>query len=503
MSQIFQIETKFNDILTEDIIENWSTNNIILNGATGSGKTYFIENNLHTYAASNFKSILFLCNRTALFHQILMEKEQLGLYNIDVLLYQTLQAKIKENEHIPKYNYIVCDEWHYVLSDAMFNKYTDLTYDWIISQEESCKIFMSGTANNIFNKLKLDNVVKEEHEYLIPYDYSYVKECKIFNQKLDVINIINDILKNTDDKIIYFANSTSFALEVLKQFEEEAVFRCSSATKNQKALKANDTECIKIYKRDLITFDKRLLITTKALDNGVNIVDRQVKHIICDVFDLESHQQCLGRKRKIDDEDTCTFYLRNYNKKAMRGFKRNLSVAYTPLNSFVNNREEFDNTYGKDREFHSDYIYNEKDLRLHNKLAYWKLSCDREDIKEMDESSYIRVLMGKLGSSIEKVTYIEELEQVTLKNEIEEYLKNHTNMQLNKDKQEELISIVGLKDSRGRLQKSISQLNAYLIENYNKFLLSKRVVNNGIKNTVWIINDIKVPVDENLELSIL
>ena len=42
----FKIGTKFNDVLTNEVIENWD-GNVILDGATGSGKTYFIENNLY------------------------------------------------------------------------------------------------------------------------------------------------------------------------------------------------------------------------------------------------------------------------------------------------------------------------------------------------------------------------------------------------------------------------------------------------------------------------
>lgn len=487
----FKIGTKFNDVITKEDIKSWGTDNIILNGATGSGKTYFIENNLHTYAEGNFKSILFLCNRTALYHQILLEKEHLGLNCMTVMLYQTLQSKLRDKEEIPHYDFIACDEYHYVLSDAMFNKYTDLTYDWIISKETSCKIFMSGTAENIFNKLKKDKVVKEENEYIIPYSYDYVKECKLYKEKADVFDIINNILNATDEKIIYFANSTDFALQVYKQFKDESYFRCSTSSKNEKAKELNNVECIQAHSRDLITFNKRLLITTKALDNGINIRDKQVKHIICDVFDLESAQQCLGRKRKIDNDDACTFYIRNYDKGAIGNFKGGLNRNYNPVELFVEHREKFEEKYGQDRDFHTPYIYNVGDKRQYNKLAYWKMICDSSDIEAMEKITYKELFLGRLGDTMTNVIDLEELEKYKLKGELELYLDEIKNTKLNKEKQEELINKIGLVDKRGRLQRSISQLNAYLIENYNLSIISKRVPIDNKRITVWIISEIK------------
>ena len=50
--------TKFNEVLTKEVIENWK-GNVILDGATGCGKTYFVEHNLHEYCVWNNKNILF------------------------------------------------------------------------------------------------------------------------------------------------------------------------------------------------------------------------------------------------------------------------------------------------------------------------------------------------------------------------------------------------------------------------------------------------------------
>lgn len=478
----FKIGTRFNDALTEEMIEDWSLHNtnVILNGATGSGKTYFVENNLHTYARENFKSILYLCNRSALFDQVLREVENEGLHNIHVMLYQALQSKILKSEDIGCYDFIVPDEFHYVECDAMFNIYTDITYDWLINQKESCKIFMSGTAQHIFQKLIEDEIVDEENEYKIPYDYSYITACKFFEEKGKIFDIINHILTATeDDKIIYFANSTEFAIEVYKQFKEHAHFRCSKDAKSAEARELNDPDCIKVHNRDLITFEKRLLISTKALDNGVDLKDKKIKHVINDIFDLESAQQSLGRKRKIDDTDTCTFYIRNYNKQSIGNFKGGLNKNYNPVKMFVDNREEFEEEYGKDRDFHSRFIYHEGDERKHNKLAYWKMQCDSSDMETMGLITYKELFLSRLGDTMTNIVDLEELEQMKLKDEIEIYLDDlkGNRIYVKSDSHNDFINKLNITDSRKRQQTSIGQLNKYCQENYKKSI-TKNTDNN-------------------------
>lgn len=54
------------------------------------------------------------------------------------------------------------------------------------------------------------------------------------------------------------------------------------------------------------------MFTTPVLDNGINIKDEQVKHVFIELYDLTEFIQCLGRKRRIDEEDTITLYFLDY-----------------------------------------------------------------------------------------------------------------------------------------------------------------------------------------------
>lgn len=51
-------------------------------------------------------------------------------------------------------------------------------------------------------------------------------------------------------------------------------------------------------------FGCQMLFTTKVLDNGVNLKDKAIKHIIIEQTDMVEFMQCLGRKRVQSPDDT-------------------------------------------------------------------------------------------------------------------------------------------------------------------------------------------------------
>lgn len=463
--------TKFNDVLTKEVIGSWKSN-IILDGATGCGKTYFVEHNLHDYCVWNNKNILFLCNRNALYEDLLLEKKKLGLNKMDIMLYQTLQNKLINHDNIKHYDYIVCDEFHYVLTDSLFNIYTDLTYDWLMEQTNSHKIFMSGTGGNIFYRLLNNNIVSTDNIYKIPYDYSYAK-IKFYKKTTNVFDIIDDIIQcSEDEKVIYFANSLDRAKEVYKQFKKYSVFRCSKHIKDKETEKLNDINCIKTYNKDLITFNNRVLITTKALDNGITLKDRKIKYIISDIFDLDSAQQCLGRKRIIDKDDTCTFYIMNYGKKAIGNFKGGLHKKLNPIDLLVTNEEEFNKTYEGNRKFHSDYIYYKDGKRQYNKLAYWKMKNEDKQIRRYETNSFKKEFLLNLETYIEHCD-LEYLEEYQMKDEFQLYLEEITGKKLFKEEQEELKAQFGKNGLKSR-SLGINTLNGYLQDNNIPFKIQSK-----------------------------
>ena len=72
--------------------------------------------------------------------------------------------------------------------------------------------------------------------------------------------------------------------------------------------------------------------------------------------------------------------------------------------------------------------------------------------------------------------------------ELEEYLEGLIGKRLYKQEQKELINMIGLRDYRNRLQKSISIINSYLIENYNYTVSSKKIKEQGKLIKIWVIS---------------
>ena len=122
------MENYLSDIIKEEYQEWVPGHLIFLSAHTGSGKTFFILNELVRFAALNGKKILYLVNRSILQEQI-QEKintevksqlrcnkdimsENLGNV-IEVKLYQTIENECKRNPDYKsqeEYDYIIADE---------------------------------------------------------------------------------------------------------------------------------------------------------------------------------------------------------------------------------------------------------------------------------------------------------------------------------------------------------------------------------------------------------
>ena len=159
---------------------------MVLDAGTNSGKTYFILKTLLPWAYEHRKRILILCNREALRNQIERDVNRLGSievsyedydpalggivnkpaidnkyeHTIRVETYQWLETFLQRNEDAAKtylrsFDYIVSDEYHYMVTDASFNDHVDASYEAIkeLWTTKTC-IFMSATARPFFDYWK-------------------------------------------------------------------------------------------------------------------------------------------------------------------------------------------------------------------------------------------------------------------------------------------------------------------------------------------------------------
>jgi hypothetical protein len=279
------------DIIGDEYKE-WNNEKVILDCGTGRGKTYFILNKLCLYALDKGKSVLYLCNRNKLKEQIERFVTEYNLYNVTVMNYQKLQQDINNKiDQDIKFDYIIADEIHYIFTDSSFNYYTDIIYEFLLEQKDNVVIYMSATAKSLFGMLCKKEHVKKNRVYKLEADYSYVDKVYFYDNK-SLVKLVDMILSKSDDvKVLVFINSQSKMLEMFELYKDKANYYCSESADKLKDIREED--CI-ISVGEKITFEKRILFTTTALDNGIDLKDENIKYVISEIFEPDTAIQCLG-----------------------------------------------------------------------------------------------------------------------------------------------------------------------------------------------------------------
>ncbi len=150
------------------------------------------------------------------------------------------------------------------------------------------------------------------------------------------------------EKIVVFCNSAKRMLEMHGFYKNDADFYCSEHSRNPELNAICNPKCIVHYASNLISFEKPILFTTKALDNGVDLKDPAIRHIFTEIFDLDSMIQSLGRKRCLEaGEDRCNFYIKHYRNKNLQGYKSQTEQQLSPVRMFREDPAKFYETFGE------------------------------------------------------------------------------------------------------------------------------------------------------------
>ena len=305
------------DLITIDEIKKWVPGNrILIKSQTGTGKSEMLKTSLYEYAKSINKQILLMSNRILLKQQNLHDlKDKQDFITLEN--YQSFESRIlKGSDDIVslfKPYYFICnDEFHYPFADGTFSNNTDLLIRYVKDTPKD-KIFIFLTATP---EVLLNYQPDFDYIYNLPKDYSYIKTIYFYDKDKTVNkNAIGTIIKNIpkDEKVLYFGSDVNDIYNLSTQFEN-ASFICSQGNKFKK--KSDVQTMLEI--EETSKFSPRLLFATKVLDNGVNIKDLALKHIIIDTYDIVSFIQMLGRKRSMNPEDQITLYVNNYHKNRIR-----------------------------------------------------------------------------------------------------------------------------------------------------------------------------------------
>lgn len=321
-----------------------SATRVLIESATGTGKTSFIVNKLAPFAAEYDRNILYLGNRIALENQLINQlendsdliditdtildrnKEKPRIFKhhqysstITVTSYQSIIKSLTDNPNsIPIPYYVIIDEAHFFLSDSLFNRKTYEIWTTLMNTfARKVLIFMSATTTDfryIFNNEI--PYLGADHTNFDIYKAFYKDDIEIYHNNYNpysshkflcyhkYVDIIAKI-KKTDrtEKWLIFVNSIKDGSELLKQIKD-------STNRNVKFISAENKRSV-TWNRLIAEnyFKEDIIITTSVIDNGVNIVDTDVRHIVLPFCDETDFIQMLGRRRILEDNEQLYVYI--------------------------------------------------------------------------------------------------------------------------------------------------------------------------------------------------
>lgn len=493
---------RVSDKIGVEEIKSWENGDVVtIQAGTGRGKSYFVKNTLYEHAKSNGERILMLLHRKNTLDQFSMEihsDSKDGV--IKLVTYQkveSLATKLRSFD-LNKYKYIICDEFHYFMSDAAFNKYTDISLNRILGTN-SIKVLMSATGDYVkeyINQIKGNDTI----DYSFPADYEFIKQLRFFHKKHTFNDLLDEAISN-EDKTILFMDSAQDALELHKKYKDKSMFVCS---KSNKLYRHVDEEKLNqlLYEEK---FHDLILITTTALDAGVNINDHSLHNIICDVRDIGTLTQCIGRKRLQDEDDYINLTIKSVTNQVLGGMKTQAQKKLEKANYLRKNSvEDYVKKYGKESDnFHLVYDvavdgYKDKSTKKVNDLIYYKTRVDISIINKMrklGKFGYCKYIAKEFGFYLPEFKLYDYvvIEEENKSKTLEEYLEeNLGEVMLTSTDRKELIEKINVKQN-GKLLKSKNILNAALDEQgfnyYIKQFQTSRVVNGKKKNfkSAWKI----------------
>lgn len=289
-----------------------------------------------------------------------------GPSNITVINYQSFIGKVKAGyippEFLIEHYYVIFDEVHFFLEDSLFNPYIFKCFDLLMkTYHASVKVFISATIEEtmeVINKdileayiprrNNIDHLTSKKSIFYYKINPSIAKyKPYYFIEDEEIIEAIKQ--NRLDDKWLIFVSSKKHGIKLeakitsvinelisdtekqlrvhrtkLRQLHNEERAKKREQIKNLESeldrLKKSTVEFICSEDKGNLTtknieynsrFSRKVLIATKVLDNGVNIKDSEVKHIVLPFSHRVEFIQMLGRKR-LKDGETVKLYIQYF-----------------------------------------------------------------------------------------------------------------------------------------------------------------------------------------------
>ena len=324
--------------LIGDEFKQWEPGLVAIEAMTGTGKTIFVLEYLIKWCADIVYTvmppyrILYLTNRSSLREEIkaiantvrqgyMEEVPEIGwtcviddFQMVQIMNYQCLEKIIHMNPEygerfVKQFRYVVCDEAQYFVNDAQFNENTIISYRAIMkARHHATVIAMTATPENMFAAWMKKGILAKNRYYYLPKKMSHIRKALIYSNDLEREKLLNQIPDG--EKALVLINDWAI-LRKLKDLYCDAV-GCYCSVNNSKGQIDALEDCIKDGK-----LQKRIIFTTEVLYNGISIKDKTLKHIFIETWEPLKIIQMQGRKRPVDETDTCTVYYRAPSRKRL------------------------------------------------------------------------------------------------------------------------------------------------------------------------------------------
>lgn len=458
---------------------------VFIESPTGTGKSTFIFKNLIPQIASDKKrhshSILYLGNRDALKLQIgknieslhsayaesILEdnpsnsnlkkyyyddgdnKACLYISNYQSMLKQinmwnfgsVLEIDLKEDIEI-----VIFDEVHFFLDDSLFNPFTELIFERLIMRfKNSAMVFMSATLDEakewIVNMINQCWSGQETQTGLISNRFIYYKntyaqgnyKLNLYTNYSQILHIIENCAES--EKWIIFVSSKKRGRELMRRLSEMNI-RASFLSADTK----NSSAWNQIVEDE--SFSANVLITTKVLDNGSNILNPYVRHIVLPFCCKTDFVQMLGRRR-ITDNRVINIYAELPDEKKVKSYIKETKKKLNTLDTVINMRNGMNFNVSVlqklwltgDKSINKLFYIDNRASLVPNYAAVYKLVellYFYEDMlkKTYDPDAYIELLSSwLLSKTLDNTIYLDSASGESIKS-IDEFIECYKNVPL-------------------------------------------------------------------------
>lgn len=418
------------DGIQEDFKSWLPTSPVFISAQTGRGKNHFIENTLLPYIIENNLKLLVLSNRIAVSTQ---QKKRIALKTscekyfdiytskgfeqetqygaVTIMTYQGFWEKFKitKGDIFTAYQYVILDEAHFFMSDALFNSETGAFLNEICQIfSQSIRVYLSATPEEILPEVvNVEQACNLQYKknlsingwwyfhppelllYTFKRDYKYI-QANYFNKKQEILQEIKE--DKTSNKWIIFVRSIDEGNYFKENLGEVSRFICSANRNNVD----NHDEWLSLVEDE--KFHHKVLIATSVLDNGININDKLLKNIVILSPDKTSFLQMLGRKR-VPKEEKVNLFFKVPSMKIIAHDLTQSQERKSMIKLSKNNYPKFLKNYVLEgnRTIQDLFYLDENNTFRPNHLALIKLNRQIEQLERWKNSDSIKILKEILG----------------------------------------------------------------------------------------------------------